>query len=415
MHPIWLQQTQARERRALVAACGGFGLDGFDTMSYSFVIPSLSLLWGLTRTQAGDIATAALLTSAIGGWVAGLVADRHGRVLALQLTVAWFAAFTFLSGFAHSPLQLLAARALQGFGFGGEWAVGSLLIAETVAPRLRGRAAGLVQSSWAVGWALAAASFWGLSAHLPARFAWRALFWLGILPALLIIYVRRRVTEPEAFTAARRGMPLRARIGGIFDAALWRTTLGASLLAAGMQGGYYSLSTWLPTYLRAERHMDVGAMTGYLLILIAGSFAGYLTSAWLNDAVGRRRTCSGFALGATLAMLAFMGVHGGDALALACGFAVGFFTSGIFAGMGAFLAELFPTALRGSGQGFSYNAGRALGAVCPAAIGRLSPRFGLAESLVMTAACAYGLVILCAALLPETRGRDLAAPLSARA
>ena len=412
---MWLEQLHARERRALVAACGGFGLDGFDTMSYTFVIPSLGLLWGLTRSQAGDIATAALLTSAIGGWIAGIFADRHGRVLALQVTVAWFATFTCLSGFANSPGELLAARALQGFGFGGEWAVGAMLVAETVEPRFRGRAGGLVQSSWAIGWALAAAGFALLSAALPAQFAWRALFWIGILPALLILYVRRRVTEPAASASGRCARPKGGRILGIFGGALRRTTLLASLLSAGMQGGYYSLSTWLPTYLRTERHLDVGGMTGYLLILIAGSFVGYLTSAWLNDAAGRRWACIGFALGAIASMLAFMGVHRGNAVALACAFAVGFFTSGIFAGMGAWFAELFPTALRGSGQGFSYNAGRALGAVCPAAIGRLSARCGLAESLVLTAVCAYGLVIVVALLLPETRGRELAPSLPAAA
>ena len=412
---MWLNDTNSRERRALVAACGGFGLDGFDTMSYTFVIPSLGALWGMSRAQAGDIATAALFTSAIGGWAAGLLADARGRVLALQVTVAWFAAFAFLSGFANSYHELLAARALQGFGFGGEWAVGALLIAETMQPRLRGRAAGLVQSSWAVGWALAAASYWLLSVYLPAGFAWRALFWLGLLPALLILYVRRRAQEPEAFAAARRDVPIRTRILGIFGRTQWPTTLGASLLSAGMQGGYYSVSTWLPTYLQGERHLNVGRTAVYLLILIAGSFSGYLTSAWLNDAVGRRRTFIGFAFGATFAMSAFMTMRQGGALALSCGFAVGFFTSGIFAGMGAFLAELFPTTLRGSAQGFSYNAGRALGAVCPAAIGRLSQRFGLAETLALTTIAAYGLVILCAALLPETRGRELAVSASARA
>jgi MFS family permease len=356
-----------------------------------------------------------LITSALGGWAAGLLADALGRVVALQVTVAWFASFAFLSGFTNSPQELLAARALQGFGFGGEWAVGALLIAETMQPRLRGRAAGLVQSSWAVGWALAAVGFWLLSAYLPARLAWRALFWLGLLPALLILYVRRRVREPETFAAARRGVPLRTRILGIFGRTLWPTTLGASLLAAGMQGGYYSVSTWLPTYLRTERHLDVGGTAVYLLILIAGSFSGYLTSAWLNDAVGRRRTFIGFAVGATVAMLGFMTLQHGGAFTLLCGFAVGFFTSGIFAGMGAFLAELFPTTLRGSAQGFSYNAGRALGAVCPAAIGRLSQRFGLAETLALTTIAAYCLVILCAALLPETRGRELAVAASTRA
>jgi MFS family permease len=353
------------------------------------------------------------LTSAIGGWAAGVLADRHGRVRVLQLTVLWFAGFTFLSGFTHSFGELLVTRSLQGLGFGGEWAVGSVLIAETIAPQNRGRATGLVQSSWAVGWAGAACAFWGVYAFVPPPLAWRILFWSGVLPALVIVYIRRKVVEPGVYLQLRRdtaaaGYPpmAAAHFMAIFRPPLLRTTLFASLLSAGMLGAYYAVSTWLPTYLNTERHMSVSGTAAYLLILIVGSFVGYLASAWASDTYGRRRAFVLFAIGGIVAVLAYTRLPADDAVTLWLGFPLGFFNSGIFAGMGAYLAELYPTVVRGSGQGFSYSAGRALGAGCPALIGATSAHASLADAIGGVTIAAYALVIATALALPETRGRS---------
>lgn len=403
---MWIQRLTAPERRTLAAAFAGYGLDGFDTMIYSFVIPTLLALWGMSKAEAGTIAAGALLTSAVGGWGAGVLADRYGRARVLQWTVAWFAAFTFLSGFADSFHQLLFTRSMQGFGFGGEWSVGAVLIAETVDARHRGRAAGLVQSSWAIGWALAACAFWGSYACLRPELAWRVLFLIGVMPSMLIVYIRRSVREPAAFLAAKA----RAQEGSagrfldIFRRPLRRTTVLSSLLSGGMLGAYYSVTTWLPTYLRTERGLSLAGTAGYLLILIAGSFAGYLTSAWLSDKLGRRRCFVLFAVCGIFSVIAYTQLPVGAALALALGFPLGFFSSGIFSGMGAFLAELYPDRVRGSGQGFAYNVGRALGAVCPALIGRSSGFLSLADAIGATTSIAYLLVIAAALALPETRG-----------
>src|ERR1700733_7594160 len=357
---MWLQTTTADERRALLATYLGYGLDGFDLMIYSFMIPTLLTLWGMTNAEAGHIATGALITSAVGGWAAGVLADRYGRVRVLQWTVAWFAVFTALSGFTDSYPALFFTRALQGFGFGGEWAVGSILIAETITARHRGKAVGLVQSSWAIGWAAAALAFGGLYTLLPAELAWRVLFWLGIAPALLIVYVRRRVQESPVYASLRerRG---EAHYLDIFAPPLRRTTVLASLLCTGMLGGYYAVNSWLPTYLSSERHLSVGGTSRYSLILIAGSFAGYLTSAWLSDVLGRRRCFMLFAAAGAVLVLAYTWAALSNVQMMVLGFPLGFFQSGIFSGMGAYLAELYPSAVRGSGQGFSYSAGRAAG------------------------------------------------------
>jgi MFS family permease len=405
---MWLAATTLRERRALLAAGAGYGLDGFDFMLYSFVIPTLLALWHLSKAQAGYIATGALITSAAGGWAAGVLADRYGRARVLQWTVAWFAAFTCLSGFTHSFEGLLTTRALQGLGFGGEWAVGSVLIAETIEARHRGKASGLVQSGWALGWAAAAIAYWIVYVAAPPELAWRILFWLGILPALLVVYIRRRVEEPALFVAlSKTRRPLRSL--DIFRAPLRGTTALAALLCTGMLGAYYAVTTWLPTYLSSERHLSVPGTSSYLLVLIGGSFAGYLTSAWLSDAIGRRRGFILFALSGALLILLYTLVPLTDALTLALGFPLGFFQSGIFSGMGAFLSELYPSAVRGSGQGFSYSAGRALGALFPAVVGEWSAHAPLGRVFGTMTALGYGLVILAALALPETRGRALGA------
>ena len=412
MPAVWIRDTSSSERRALIAAFAGYGVDAFDYMIYTLLIPTLLAAWSMTKTQAGYIATGTLITSAVGGWAAGVLADRYGRVRVLQLTILWFSGFTLLCGFTGSYEQLFVTRALQGVGFGGEWSVGSVLIAEMIQPRHRGRAVGLVQSSWAVGWALAAIAFWAVYALASPAIAWRILFWLGVLPALLIFYIRRNLEDPEVYRAARTARQARRDRGGflhIFSLELLGTTLRASLLATGMQGGYYAVTTWLPTYLESERHLSVLRTSGYLLVLILGSFIGYLTSAYLSDRLGRRRCFMLFALGAGSLVVAYTQIPITDAMMLALGFPLGFFLSGIFSGMGAYLSELFPSRVRGSGQGFCYNVGRALGAFCPALVGRLSGSMPLGIAIGYVAAGAYLLVILSALTLPETRGRELRA------
>jgi len=407
---VWLNETSKEEKKTLVAAFAGYGVDAFDYMIYTFLIPTLMSVWAMSKVQAGYIASGALVTSAIGGWAAGILADKYGRVRVLQWTVMWFTVFTFLSGFTNSFEQLFFTRAMQGFGFGGEWSVGAVLIAEMIQAKHRGKAVGLVQSSWAVGWGVAAIAFWAVYALLPAEQAWRVLFWIGILPALLIFYIRRNIKDPEVFHATRARVKLEG--GGnfmeIFSPRLIKTTIFASLLSTGMMGAYYSVTTWLPTFLKTERHLSVLGTSGYLLVLILGSFLGYLSSAYLSDRLGRRRCFMLFATCAGVLVYAYTHIPITDQLMLFLGFPLGFFLSGIFSGMGAFLAELFPNEVRGSGQGFCYNFGRAVGAMFPALVGYLSTSMPLGEVIGLLAAGGYLLVIFACLPLPETQGRDLA-------
>ncbi len=408
--PFWIFDLTAPERSTLIATFGGWALDGMDVMVYSFVIPTLIAAWHISKGQAGLLGTAALLISAVGGWLAGLLADRFGRVRVLQITILWFALFTCLSGFTNSFWQLLMTRGLQGLGFGGEWAVGSVLMGEAIRAQHRGKAVGTVQGGWAVGWAVTAICYTVLFSVLPATTAWRAMFWIGILPALLVFYIRRNVPEPDVFSRTRAreaALGEASHFLEIFSPAMLKITFLTALLATGVQGGYYAITTWLPTFLKTARGLSVLNTGGYLFVVIVGSFVGYMISAWLADRLGRKRTLILFAVCSFLTVTAYTYLPISNSVMLVLGFPLGFFASGSFSPVGAFFTELFPSRLRGSGQGFSYNFGRAIGALFPTLVGYLSARITLGHAISAFAVAAYLVMILAVLLLPETTGKEL--------
>jgi MFS family permease len=381
-----------------------------DVQLYSFVIPTLIAIWGITRAQAGELGTAALLVSAVGGWLAGWMADRYGRVRTLQVAILWFAVFTFLSGLAQNFEQLFAARALMGLGFGGEWAAGAVLLGEVIRPEHRGKALGMMQAGWAVGWGTAALLYAVFFSVLSPEIAWRALFLVGIAPALLVFFVRRYVQEPAVYLETRSQLAARGDRPSpleIFRPPLLRITVLGGLMGTGAQGGYYAVTTWLPTFLRTERKLSVLDSAGYLAVSIAGAFCGYLAGGFLADKIGRRLTFLVFAVGAGLIAVLYTMVPFGDAAMLVLGFPLGFFASGVFSAMGPFFTEHFPTRVRGVGQGFAYNLGRATGALFPALVGMLSAQMPLGEAIGLFAGLAYATMAIAAFLLPETRGKIL--------
>jgi MFS family permease len=408
----WMRELEPRERRAFVACFGGWALDGMDVQMYSFVIPTLVATWGLTLGEAGALGTAALLASALGGWLAGFIADRFGRVRTLQIAILWFAVFTFLSGLAQNYAQLLAARALLGIGFGGEWAAGAVLLGESMRAEHRGKTLGIMQAGWSIGWAAATLLYLLYFSAMPPERAWRALFLTGIAPALFIFYVRRYVEEPPVYLESRAKLAASGEQPSFFEIfrpPLLRTTLLGGLLGTGAQGGYYAVSTFLPTFLRSERHLSVISSTGYLFVVIAGAFCGYLSGGFLADRIGRRRTFLVFAIGSCIVAVSYTAFTFGSATMRILGFPLGFFASGVFSAMGAFYAELFPTRVRGVGQGFAYNLGRGLGALFPALVGYLAAGIPLGRAIAIFAAIAYLTMAIAAYLLPETKGKVLAA------
>jgi MFS family permease len=389
-------------RKALVAAGLGWGLDSFDFYLYVYALPTIVTTFQISNTAGGLLATYTLIASSIGGILMGTLADRFGRTRMLVFSIAWFAVFTFCSGLAQNYAQLAVFRGLEGLGFGGEWAVGSVLIAEWSARERRGRNLGIVQSAWAVGWLCANIAFQIIASLAPPQNAWRYLFFLGILPAVAVLYIRRSVTDAPVFTA-RRTFALHE----LFRGDLLSTTLVATLLATGAQTGYYAVFTWLPKYLHDARHLPaIGAGT-LLYFVIFGAFAGYLTAGYINDAIGRRYTFVLFAAcSAILAPIYLYFLNANWQLYIA-GPLLGYFASGIFSGFGAFLSELFPGRVRGCAQGLCYNTGRGIAGVGPALIGALSAHMPIGGAMTVVAIGAYSVAALAALALPETRAAEL--------
>jgi MFS family permease len=406
----WLRELNARERKTMLATGGGWALDAFDVQVYSFIIPTLIAAWNLSRADAGVLGTSTLLISALGGWGTGILCDRFGRVRMLQITIVWFAFFTFLSGFTNNFTELLICRSLQGLGFGGEWAAGSVLMGEVIRAKYRGRAVGVVQASWHIGWGAAALLFTVLFSTMKPDLAWRTMFWVGILPALFVLFIRKSVKEPEVFNqsmAHGQQNSMFAKIGEIFAPDYLRRTILCVLVAGGVQGGYYALSIWLPTYLKVARKLSIIDTGGYLLIIIFGSWCGCVAGAHLADAIGRRKTFCLFAVAASVIAFAYTQLPIGNTTMLLLGFPLGFCANGIFAPMGPFLTELFPTHIRGTAQGFCFNVGRAIGALFPTLVGYLSATMELGQAIGLFTVGAYAILIAAALLLPETNGIEL--------
>jgi MFS family permease len=401
-----------QEKNTFWASIGGWILDAMDVQILSFAIPTIIAAFALKPAEAGFIGTVTLFTSAFGGWAAGALADRIGRVRTLQITILWFAFFTFLCGFAQNYEQLLIARGLMGLGFGGEWACAAVLVGEVIRPESRGKAVGAMQSGWAVGWAIALGLYLLFFSIMPAETAWRALFWVGLTPALLVFFIRRYVQEPEIFKKTQANLNKAGKSSNfleIFSPSILKTTILTCLLTTGAQGGYYAITFWVPSFLRTERKLTVLGTSGYILVIIVGSLIGYWVSAWLSDRIGRRANFILFGICSIITVFLYTQIPVDNTTIIYLGFPLGFFASGIFSGMGPFLTELFPTRIRGSGQGFAYNFGRGVASFNTLLVGLLSASLPLGQSIGVFALIAYGLLILAALMLPETRGRVLTA------
>ncbi len=406
----WFAELGVKGRRAFRAAYAGYMLDAFDLIVLTLSLSAIGATFSVGTGATGALSTVTLSASAIGGILGGVLADRIGRARTLMLSVAVYSLFTFLSGLATSYEMLIVFRVFQGIGFGAEWGVGAVLVAELVRPESRGRALGIIQSAWAAGWALAVIAYLITFELFDETVAWRVLMCLGILPALLILYIRSRVEDPEVYTESKaRDREGEVPLKQILSGRLLRTTIAASVLATGIQGGYYAMFTWIPTYLKTERDLTIVGTSGYLFVVIAGAFLGYLTAGWVHDRIGRRKAFALFATLAGVSLVAYFAVpSGSNTTLLLVGFPLGFFASGCFSGFGSYLSELFPTRARATGGGFCYNVGRGFGALFPGIIGFLAAAVGLGGAIAF-GVFGYVLAICALVVLPETHGREMRA------
>ena len=393
----------------LFAAQAGYMLDAMDVLLFVFTINVLRAEFHLSAAQAGLISSFTLAFSAAGGIVFGVLSDRIGRARALMWSVLIFSLASAGTALSWNLASLLFWRALIGIGLGAEWSTGAVLVAESWPARHRAKAIALMQSGWALGYMLAAAS----TAFILPRFGWRVLFLTGLLPALLTIWIQRKVKEPPLWKEKRAASPWL----DLFRPPLARRTLLTTALATCMLFAYWGLNTWLPGFLSAPRSqggagLNVLQTSAWIFIMQFGTFLGYASFGWLADWWGRRPAFFVYVIIAAVltpiyGLTPLWAGASSEIWLLALGPLVGFFGTGFFSLFGTMLAELYPTSIRGSAQGFVYNTGRAASALAPFAIGAIADRRGLGYGLALNSA----FFLIGAALiftLPETKGTDLA-------
>jgi MFS family permease len=424
-----LQQASPGQRRTLLAAALGWMLDAFDAMLYALILAYVMRDLGMSKATSGLLYTLTLLASGIGGMLFGILADRIGRKRALMLSILTYSICSFASGLSTTVLMLAVFRFILGLGMGGEWNTGATLVAETWPDELRAKAIAIVQSSWAIGYALAA-----LVAGIVLRYAnWRMVFFVGILPALVTLWIRKDVPESQLWLDHRTatapcisGMePPRANGAGsragapaphesfslIFRAPYGKSTIVLLLLNFFGLFAWWGLFSWIPPYLslpvaQGGRGFGIMGTTTLLLVLnLFGMFPGYISFGWAADHLGRRRAFMLYLFVAAL-LVPLYAMARSPGVLLILGAVVAFFGTGFFSGSGLIGSEIFPTHVRARALGFTYNGARALSSVAPWVIGRVGQTKGLSWAFYLCGA-GFLLASLMASQLPETKGRSL--------
>jgi MFS family permease len=399
---FWKEAT-TDARKALLAASLGWLLDAFDVMLYALILTAVIEDLGLSRETGGLMASLTLASSAVGGLVFGVVADRLGRTRALNLSILLYSVFTFACGLAQDVAQFAIFRVLLGLGMGGEWASGATLVSETWPEKHRGKALGIMQSCWAIGYGLAAI----VVAIVLPRFGWRAVFFVGIVPALFTFWIRRSVKEPEMWTTQRAAEARGVRQAAEFP---WRLAFFLAAMNAATMFAWWGLNLWVPSYLSLPSTqggvgLSTETMAMFVVAMQVGMWLGYVTFGFISDALGRRPTYIGYLVIAALLVWVY-GMVREPLVLLVLGPFVAFFGTGYFSGFGAVASEIFPTSIRATALGVTYNSGRLLSAVAPYIVGSMAQRRGFGPAFTLTA-----FAFLAAAMfwigIPETKGRQM--------
>lgn len=410
----WYKQVTKDQWRAFWAVFLGWVVDSFDFNILTFIVIDIQRSFTVDRALAGALGTVTLFMRLIGGTLAGTMADKYGRKLPLLLSVLWFSLFAFLSGFSTSYAMLFGLRALFGLGMGGEWAAGMPLVMEHWPTKLRGLVSGLLLGGWYWGYLLAAAAFQFIYPFFGQNydFAWRAMFWVCILPALFTLWIRKNVPESPVWLAQQKlkaegKMPKgpTLSIGRIFKKDLLGTTIQTSLVVGAFMCIYYSVNFWYPTFLRDAGRPVLPYLAGFNLAAIAG------TAFWGRMSEGRlgRRGAATVTVVLGIASLPFY-LHATTAPVLFLGaLLMGFFGMGIWGMAPAYSNERFPTEVRGVGAGFAYHAAAAIGATMPVILGALQDRGFKVVDAMSAAMVLSGIMAMVIWLGPETRGHDLEA------
>jgi len=411
-------QATSAQRRTLLAAALGWMLDAFDAMLYALVLAHVMRDLGMTKGTAGFLNSLTLLASGIGGVAFGFIADRLGRKRALMLSILTYSVCSFASGLATSVLMLAVFRFILGLGMGGEWNTGATLVAETWPTELRAKAISIVQSSWAIGYALAALAV-GIVLHYAD---WRIAFFVGILPAFVVLWIRRGVPESEMWqerhgrredTVVRNSATTGSQTGfaGLFKPPYVKHTLALLFMNFFGMFAWWGLFTWIPPYLsltveQGGRGFGIMGTTTLLVVLnLVGMFPGYASFGWVADWLGRRKSFLIYTFMAALIVPVYAMARAPWAV-MVLGTVLAFFGTGFFSGSGIMGSEIFPTEVRARALGFTYNGARTMSSIAPFVIGRVGQTKGLNWAFYL---CGVSFLLAClvATQLPETKGKQL--------
>jgi MFS family permease len=410
----WYRTVTREQWRVLLAAKFGWMLDAMDFMLYTMAVGQLRAYFGFGDDTAGMLGTVTLVMSGVGGAIFGYVADRFGRTRALMGTILIFSLASLGAATSQTVIQLLIWRAILGIGMGGEWASGAVLVSETWPAHLRNKAISIMQSGWALGYMMASISAaLILGAPSLGADAWRWLFVVGVVPAFFTLWIRRYVKEPEAWTKKPGAVDGRSPFAIIFGPSLLKRTLLIIALGSAVQFANWGLFFWLPAFLarpiaQGGAGMGVVGSLPWIIPVQLGAYAGYLTFGFIADTIGRRQAFVLYMVSAAILVPLYGQMARSPLVLLALGPLIGYFGYGYFSMFGGFVAELYPSAVRATGQGTSYNIGRMAGAIAPYTIGVIATLPGIGIGLALSVTSAF--FLMAAALvftLPNRSGQAL--------
>lgn len=402
----WYVGASKAQWQTFWSAYLGWALDVMDLMLFAMLITHIGQDLGMDRGFAGTIASATLIATAFGGLVFGILADRIGRTRSMVLSILCYSVGTVLCGFSQNVVQLLVFRFIVGLGVGGEWSAGAALITETWPAQHRGKVMAVVQSAFAFGYALAAL----VAALLVPLYGWRGAFFFGIAPALLAFWIRRHTPEPEIWKQQQKRLSIRQMFSTLSGEHRRNTLVGFAFTAAAMCG-YWGLFTWIPTWLstpveKGGPGLDLVKSTTWIIIMQVGAALGFIAFGYLADIIGRKKSFILYFIASAICVPGYMLISSPNLLLL-FGPVVAFFGTGFYSGFAPTFAELFPTSIRATAQGFIYNGGRAVSALAPAMVGVIAGSYGLSGALAFTAGFFLLAALVVLFFLPETKGAEL--------
>lgn len=419
-------ETRGQQIKALIGSVLGYAAEGLDMLLLSFVLVFIIKDFSLTTVQAGNLTLATTIGMLVGSYLFGFLADMFGRIRMMSLTILLFSVATASIYFATEYWHLLGLRFLVGMGVGGEFGIGMAIVTETWSKKMRARAT----SGVAFGWQLGVLTASLLPALIVPHFGWRAVFLVGLIPALLAFYVRKSLTEPKLWEAkqARKKLLMKKEQQGTIDAQeqielngmkkfplrklfankkITLTTIGLITMSFVQNFGYYGIFTWMPTILSDKYGFSLAKASGWMFISTIGMLIGIGVFGVLADRIGRRKTFTIYYIGGTVyCMIYFFFLT--DATSLLWGSALlGFFANGMMGGFGAILAENYPSEARSTAENFIFGTGRGLAGFGPTIIGAIAVGGNMmgAMSLIF---CIYPIgLIMMLLFVPETKGKAL--------